>query len=289
MFFAAIFSDVFAQLPDTDIWLIEKNETDGKIIVGKPLNITSRKGYDNQPMFSPDQNIVYYSSIRENGQSDIYAYNITLKSTASFCTTPESEYSPTITPDLEYLSVVRVEKDSTQRLWKFPLKGGKPELIAEKIDSIGYHAWSNKDSVAVFVLTNPFSLQLINIPQQRVTLVDDSIGKCMLRFPSIRGSGILYVKESNGKKTIFFTSLKWFKKNEIEKYPLIDLPVNSEYFTLNKNILYCTSGSKIFKYELYVDKDWIEIADLSSSGLTQLTRITINRSGNKIAVVNTVN
>ena len=37
--------------------------------------------------------------------------------------TPESEYSPTVTPDGAHISVIRVEADGTQRLWRFTLDG----------------------------------------------------------------------------------------------------------------------------------------------------------------------
>ena len=36
--------------------------------------------------------------------------------------TPEAEYSPTVTPDRRHISVIRVEADGTQRLWRFAIR-----------------------------------------------------------------------------------------------------------------------------------------------------------------------
>ena len=41
-----------------------------------PVNITNRSGYDNQPSFSKDEKSIYFTSIRNDKQADIYLYNI---------------------------------------------------------------------------------------------------------------------------------------------------------------------------------------------------------------------
>jgi Tol biopolymer transport system component len=124
-----------AQMPDTDIWLFDLEQKGDSFILSKGMNITDRPGYDNQPSFSPDGKFIYYTSYRD-GQADIYRYELASNIVKPFCQTPESEYSPTVTPDGKFVSVVRVEKDSAQRLWKFPVAGGPPLLVFKNIDSI---------------------------------------------------------------------------------------------------------------------------------------------------------
>src|ERR1044071_6706481 len=104
----------------TDIYVAPLERWAGPLPVGEPLNVTARAGYDNQPFFSPDGRSLYYTSAR-GGQSDIYRYDFAGKASAQVTATPESEYSPTVMPDGKHLSVVRVERDSTQRLWAFTL------------------------------------------------------------------------------------------------------------------------------------------------------------------------
>ena len=110
--------------PATDIFIADLSTTPGgKLKLGQPVKITNWAGYNNQPSFLPDGQSILYTSIRDK-QADIYRYDLRAASTTQVTNTPESEYSPTLMPDGKSISVVRVEADGTQRLWKFPLAGG---------------------------------------------------------------------------------------------------------------------------------------------------------------------
>src|SRR5437870_6142781 len=120
-------------IPDTDIFLVDFSNGAPK---GKPVNITQREGYDNQPYFLPHSPHLFYTSIAKN-QADIYRYNLKTGKSAAFTNTPESEYSTGLTPDGKFISVVRVEADQkTQRLWEFPLNGGPPRLVLTNIKPV---------------------------------------------------------------------------------------------------------------------------------------------------------
>src|SRR5262249_864272 len=136
---------------------------DGKPVLGEPVNITKRAGYDNQPYFIPSGKELFYTSIRKDEQADIYKYDLTKKSEIPFTNTPESEYSPTLTPDKRFISVVRGEADKKQHLWRFPLSGGKPEILIPSVEPVGYHCWLSSNTVALFVLGEPPTLQIVNL------------------------------------------------------------------------------------------------------------------------------
>src|SRR5258708_9148051 len=114
----------------------------GAIEVGPAVDITNNPGYDNQPFFTPDGKAVLFTSVRAGGtQTDIYKYDIAAKTIAQITSTPESEYSPTITPAGK-LSVVRVELDAdkTQRLWQFNAHGRCPPPVLETSKPLAYSA-----------------------------------------------------------------------------------------------------------------------------------------------------
>ena len=117
--------------PATDIFLapLSITSTDGRPVIGKPVNVTNRPGYDNQPAFTPDSKGVLFTSIHEDGggQSDIYRYDLGTKAITRVTSTPESEYSATIMPGGQRFSVIRVERDSAQRLWSFAMDGSDPQ------------------------------------------------------------------------------------------------------------------------------------------------------------------
>ena len=143
--------------PASDIFVIEvktKPDREAKteeLQFGEPKKISDVAGYNNQPSFMPDGKTLLYTSFRSS-QTDIYRYDLSTGKTTQVTETPESEYSPTLMPDKKNISVVRVEADKTQRLWKFPLSGGPPSLIIENIKPVGYHYWIDDHTVALFVL-----------------------------------------------------------------------------------------------------------------------------------------
>src|SRR6185369_14634049 len=110
---------IVAQLPDTDIWLFKFKNEKNMLSLDKGINITNRPGYDNQPSFSEDGKKIWYVSIREDKQADIYVYVPGDKKSTQFTKTAESEYSPTFISLDKNLNCVVVEKDSAQRIWRY--------------------------------------------------------------------------------------------------------------------------------------------------------------------------
>ena len=147
------------------------------------VNISNSPGYDNQPSFLPDSSGVLFSSNRDGKQTDIYRYDIATKQVKQLTTTAEAEYSPTVTPDRKTFSVVRVEADNTQRLWRFDLDGSNPRVILENIKPVGYHAWIDETNLALFVLGAPATLQLADTKTGTASVAVTGIGRSLLMRP----------------------------------------------------------------------------------------------------------
>ncbi len=276
-------SNLFAQLPNTDIWLLDIKTNKGAIGLTNPVNITNRVGYDNQPAFSPDGKYMLYTSIRDDKQSDIYKYVFQTKTISQFTKTATSEYSPTFMPDGKNISVVMVEPDSAQRLWKFPINGDAPSLILKGIDSIGYHCWLDNTHVALFLITNPMKLIFTDITSEKSILIRDTIGRSMHCIKNKGGIQFFYLY----KNAIYSTDLSkskttlqtiWKFKGEdfcfINEYSIIAGNNSKLYvnYTANKD---CKDGKNA----------WNEIVDLSNYGITNITRIAVSPDGKKLAIV----
>ena len=153
-----------AATSNPEIYLMSLSIKGSAVTVGVPQNITMREGYDNQPMFSPDGKHIYFTSVRADSQADIYRYDIAGKTTTRVTTTaPESEYSATVMPDRKAVSVIRVEKDSAQRLWRVPIGAGDSRVIYRDIKPVGYHTWLDANHAALFVLGSPNALVLVSL------------------------------------------------------------------------------------------------------------------------------
>jgi dipeptidyl aminopeptidase/acylaminoacyl peptidase len=283
---------IHAQLPDSDIWLFDLNQHGDTFSFTNPVNITNRPGYDNQPVFSPDGKRIYYASYRDDNQADIYFYDLASHSTTPFCHTAESEYSPAFTPDGKFLSVVRVEKDSAQRLWKFPLRGGDPEQVFKRYnrDSVAYYCWKDTSQVLLLLIGNPEKLILANTQKPAPYVFGiNSVGRTML------------IDDDQTNFIVSRTDSTWticklvYQTNGIGIQYQVKCLKKIEDFALYKNQYFiCGKGSKLYSFaynapykESEYEIQWNMESNLASMGLNNISRIAISKDGKKIALVNT--
>ena len=248
--------------------------------IGGPLNITDRPGYDNQPSFSKDGKRIYFTSVREDAQADIYRYDIATKQTTRVTkTAPESEYSATEIDDGRAISVVRVERDSTQRLWRFPLNGSAPSVILERVKPVGYHAWADDHTLALFVLGSPNSLQVADTRTGSADTIATGLGRSLHRIPGT--NRISFVRK--------VSATEWWIESldpatrALER--LVRLPESVEdYAWFPDGSIVCARGSRLLWWSNNA-ADWREIADLSSAGVRGITRLAVSARGDRLALV----
>lgn len=266
-----------AQLPDTDIFLFEIKRTGTTVILKKGENITKREGYDNQPYFTPDNKSMWFVSIREDKQADVYAYNMGSKKTIQLTNTKESEYSPMMIPGAKLFSTVVVEQDSAQRMYAYDPAGKiKPALLFPE-DSIGYYYWLNKDSVLYYKLTEPHSLHSYNIKSGGDAWICNSP---IRSFRPVKNFSFVY-----GIKEKEYTSIRFYNMKLKRSEEYAQVKTSNEDFIWDKALgLVKSDGSKIMRYNDDV-KTWIEVADLSGFGIKKITRFAFSPNGRWMAVV----
>jgi hypothetical protein len=250
----------------------------GKLKLGQPVKITSWAGYNNQPSFLPDGQGILYTSIRDK-QADIYRYDIRADSTTQITNTPESEYSPTLMPDSKSISVVRVEGDGTQRLWKLPLAGGSPALILENIKPVGYHLWVDDYTLALFVLGKPNTLQLVDLRSGKAEVIADNPGRILRRVP--HENKFSFVQKVSDQEWLIKT---YDLKTRSSAIFIKTFPGVEDYAWTPAGVLLMANGSKVFARRKS-DFAWVELADFSNAGLKNITRIAVSPKGDRIAIV----
>lgn len=279
-----------SQIPDTDIYLIDfKRKKNGKIKLGKPLNITPRNGYDNQPSFSADGNSVLYTAIMEGSEkSDIYLYDIDRGEVVQLCNTDSTaEYSPVQMPDEKYFSVVRVEEDdSTQRMWKFPfdIAHHSPELLLEKTEPVGYYTWYDSTKLAMFVLGDPMSLHLATPGDSTSFLAAGHVGRCIQPVPGLQNRISFVHKLPNSNWLIKELDTSNMNAETITE----TLPKSEDYCWTPEGELLMGSEGKLYIWSAAAttgDIRWREIADFTGGPLEKFYRIAISPSGDRIALV----
>ena len=265
-----------------EIYLLPLSVKGSAVTVGAPRNITMREGYDNQPMFSPDARHLYFTSVRADSQADIYRYDIASKATTRITTTaPESEYSATVMPDGKAVSVIRVEKDSTQRLWRVPLGAGESRVIYQDIKPVGYHTWLDANHAALFVLGSPNALVLADTRTRKGDTLARDIGRSLVTLP--HGGGFSYF--SHRGQDWMLTQVRTTRAGKPGYItPLIMVPRGMDYIAWIGGSALGGTGSKLMMWTPGMT-EWREVADLSAQGITRISRIVVDRNLKQLAIV----
>lgn len=271
--------NVVAQgLPQTDLWLADFDHG----TPGTPVMINPNTGYNNQPHFSVDGSVIYYTrempASQQGVQTDIAAYDTQSGQTRMVANTDQSEYSPTPIPGRNALSVIEVEPDQRQRLWSIDIDTSEMSLLLPAVEPVGYHAWINDRSVAMFILGETFTLQIAEIGDGSATVVAENIGRSIRRHPT--SGEILYVDQNSEPWQIAALNVETGDKRMV--MPLF--PAGEDFTIDGKGVYWTGNGSKLYSRS-EGDRSWRLMADYSAEGIRNITRLTTDAATTKIALV----
>lgn len=266
------------QLPPSQVYLfqlVQEGES-SDVWLSKPRLLTAfnPEGYNNQPSFFNNNDL--YLTVQtpaDTTQTDVYLLNLDKGTKTRVTRTAESEFSPTLMPDIYYFSAVRIEADEngTQRLWQFPvdrMEKGRPVL--PNMRNVGYHTWISRYFVALFIVGSPNLLVIADTRDGSWKRVTTDIGRCMQKLPN-NNLAFLH-KESERRWTIQ-------ELNVLENTfkPLAPALMGSEDFVVLPNgTLLSGQGSKLYSFRPGKSQEWTEIADLRNYGIKRITRLALS-------------
>lgn len=272
------------QAPDytTNIFLLDLEEHDGRLRVGRPVDLTHREGYDNQPAFLPDGQALLYAS-RERNQVEIRRYDLARGASESLTRTAEREYQPLPLPAGGGFSVVRVESDGRQRLWRFDARGGQASTLLESVNNVYAYAWIDPRKIAIVDTRDPRGLWLFDLPGGRGERIAEGVGRSIQRVPG--RSAISFVHQIGPDEGWITT----FDLDTGERRRLVlARPGSEDHAWTPSGLLVMAQGSRLFQWTPGPDsgwKDWNEIGDFSPLGLRQISRVTVSPDGGRLAFV----
>lgn len=271
-------TSALAQVSTTEIYIVNVVKKDKKITYTTPVNITNHKGYDNQPEFTPDGKKLFYVSMPDTVQSEVYEYNFDDSTSTRMTETPESEYSPKFSPDGKTTTMVRVDGDKGQRFYQFTKDPEDLYNITQGLDSIGYYCWINDSTVALACLNNGMELYVYEVKNSQFVVLEKNIGRCMMALKT--GTNLIFVRKAGDD-----VSLMNFDVVSGETNFYCDGMKGVEDYAMGPDgRIYCGNEGKLFAIDPNGSRKWEELADFSKT-ITGFYRLAVSPDGRRIALV----
>jgi hypothetical protein len=268
--------------PASDIYLFNLSIKNGEPVVSGPVNITHRKGYDNQPFFHPRKPLIYYSSFNDSGRSDIKFYNFKTGQTKNLTLTNEREYSPTVTPDGKYISCIIQRDNGAQDLGKYPIEGGEPLVLINSL-KVGYHVWIDKSNLLLFVLGDSGinSLHHYNLDTREDKIIAVNPGRSLHRIPGTNTFSFVH-KMSKDEWVI-----KRYDPQSGQTSSITHTMAGREDISWLKNeIILGSDGNRLFYFDTRSNSGWKPLQMNSiDPAISGITRLACNLANTKLAVV----
>lgn len=267
-----------AGAPSTDIWLgrIERGRQ-GELVIAGLANATDRDGYDNQPAFDPSGAAFYYTAAVDSAQTDTYRYRLDDGASERITTTPgASEFSPTPIPGQAAFSAIH-EKNGLQYLWRYGTDGSEMGSIFATAEPVGYHAWVDRNTVAMFILGSPPTLQVGDALSGEIRTVAENPGRSLHRIPG--SNDISFVRKDAEDEW-------WIERLDPasgrSERVVRTLPGREDYAWTPQGEVLMGDGDVLFAWS--GEGEWSEVADLGGEA-GDISRIAVSPDGSHIAVV----
>ncbi|MEK7256170.1 MAG: hypothetical protein AAB316_15570 [Bacteroidota bacterium] len=275
----------FAQnLPTTNIYLLQIEKQESLYVFRSPRHLTAFNlgGYNNQPAFISNTELLFSAALKGENQTDIYLLDLQKNTRLRMTRTPESEYSPMVTPENLFFSVVRVETDAerSQRLWQYPLdRKDKGKPVFKYLRGIGYYYWLDRARVALFNVADVNYMSIGSTQDESTRHLAPNIGRCFQMSPSGR---LVFVHKVTPDKWM----VKAMDKATLAIEEIVETVSGSEDFAILKDgTILMGKGSRLYKFHPKQDQKWMEVADLRKVGITSISRLAVS-GDNKLAIVN---
>ncbi len=269
--------------PDTEIYLASLAVRGDRVELGAARNISNNAGYDNQPAFTSEGDSILFTSARGGTQTDIYRYDIAAGRVIQVTNTPESEYSPTVTPAGD-LSVVRVEADKTQRLWRFTMDGRDPRVVLADVKPVGYHAWIDDHTLALFVLGQPSTLQIADTRTGAARVVAKDIGRSIRTIPGGRTISFVQRDRNGDAVSLAIAELESASGTTTKLTAAPDGATEADCAWTPDGLLLVAVRDRLYGWR----RGWPsmrELAALDAAGLHGVTRLAVSPKGDALAIV----
>ncbi|WP_299100665.1 nuclear transport factor 2 family protein [uncultured Winogradskyella sp.] len=266
---------------NTEIFLFDLKINNSKIELSNPTNISNNEGYDNQPSFLDDRYIIFSST--RNGQTDIAKYDTRYQAKIWVNHTDGSKYTPLKIPNKHEVSAVRLDQDGKQRLYSYSLSNGQStELLKDMV--VAYYTWYDDSTIVASVIAEAnLNLYVLDTEGKVHIKVDENVGRSIHKIPNSDLVSFISKKNKN----------QWQIKSLNPKTGAIKTIANTlqnveDICWLDDKTILSGKDNVLYKLTLNKDNNWKTVADLSSAGIQNITRLAVNPSASNLLIAGDV-
>ena len=275
----------FAQAPSTDVLLVPLPSASDEVtsVAAEDITyLTDNDLYDNQPSFTPDSGAILSVSMDEAGATDIFRFDIASSESTRLTETPESEFSPTVTPNEQHIDAVRIEADGvTQRLWQFDLEGGNAEANPDDVYGVGYYAFADPETLMLVTVAEtesglPLSLQQVDATGEATVIAED-VGVGVVKVPG--EDAVSFVKRlEDGSSMIQRYDVASGETSDLA----LTLPEVDAHAWLPDGTLIAAQDTTLYRWQ---DNDWQPYLEFEAAGVTGIGRLAVSPDSSQLAFV----
>ena len=273
VFLIGIFT-VYGQ-SNTEIFLYDLEHTPSQIRLKNSKNISNNPGYDNQPSFI-DNRFFLFASTRNN-QTDIAQYDLRYDKKSWINFSDGGEYTPLKIPNKNEISAVRLDKDGTQKLYAYSLDdGGSTEIIKNLV--VAYYTWYDDNTIVSAVIEGDnLNLYVTNTAQNTSKKIATNVGRSFHNIPN--SNLISFISKTTGKPWQIKSLNPITGTTKVLANTMLGV---EDICWLDAQTILSGKDNLLYKLALRNDINWKQVADVSTDGITKITRITVNKEGNKL-------
>lgn len=266
---------------NTEVFLFDVEKNNDKIEVSNGKNISNNEGYDNQPSFLDDSKILFVST--RNDQTDIIQYHVSYKTKNWINFSQGGEYTPVKIPNKNAVSAIRLDIDGKQRLYSYDLSNGEStELIKDLV--VAYYTWYDENIIVSAVIEGEIlNLYSTNILDGISRKYATNVGRSFHRIPN--SNLVSYISKENEKQWKIKTVHPLTGRIRVMANTMKDV---EDICWLNGNTLLSGKNNTLYKLKLKQDNNWKKVTDLSTNGITNITRLSVNALASKLLIVGNI-
>lgn len=268
---------IFAQ-SNTDVHLFDIVAKGDQLELTNQRNISNNDGYDNQPSFYNDNQVLFAST--RNQQTDIASYNVRDAQIHWINDTGYgSEYSPTKIPNQKAISAIRLDTTGLQRLYRYDFETGKSNVLIKDL-VIGYHAWYTNDILVSAVLADSgLDLVVSNLKDGSNYTQQKKIGRSLHKIPN--SDLISYISKENDIWEIkSIHPITGATQTIIQTIPEAD-----DMCWLSNGTILMPKGNTIYAFNPKTDTTWRVFKMFKDPTLYDITRIATNSTSSLLSLV----